>query len=331
MLDGEKIGQFLQELRKEKKLTQEELAEKLYIKRESISKWERGIQIPTVENIINLAEYFQITPNEILYGERKNKTNEKEIENTPVVIMSSAKKMYFKLFKLFMLIIISLTLTFLSIYFVNNYNSIKVYTVSGSGTNFDLSQGILLTSPDRRVLQLGNIISILDEEIQYIEIYYKDNKNKIDILTTDDLKQLSIDISDKEELMGKKINDLISNIYITIYTEKFSEEIKLNIKLDFTNNKIINEEKEQDKTIQNKSNNNKLLSKFKEENGRMIYKGKHYTYELFEQEEFIQVNTNKLIIRYFYKSNVFHESYKNKKLKDKEKILKNIKEDLEIE
>ena len=63
MLDGEKIGQFLQELRKEKKLTQEELAEKLYIKRESISKWERGIQIPTVENIINLAEFFQITPN----------------------------------------------------------------------------------------------------------------------------------------------------------------------------------------------------------------------------------------------------------------------------
>ena len=97
MLDSKKIGNFLLELRKELNITQEELAEKLYVKRESISKWERGIQIPTVENIINLAEFYKVTPNEILYGERKNKDNEKEVEKAPVMVMSTANKLYSKM------------------------------------------------------------------------------------------------------------------------------------------------------------------------------------------------------------------------------------------
>lgn len=42
-MDNEKIGKFLQELRKEQRLTQEQLAQKLAIERTNISKWEKGL------------------------------------------------------------------------------------------------------------------------------------------------------------------------------------------------------------------------------------------------------------------------------------------------
>ena len=43
MIDKEKFGTFVAELRKEKGLTQKELAEKLYLSDKAISKWERGV------------------------------------------------------------------------------------------------------------------------------------------------------------------------------------------------------------------------------------------------------------------------------------------------
>lgn len=44
-MNQEKIGKFIAELRKEKKLTQEQLAEKLGITKNSFSKWERGLSL----------------------------------------------------------------------------------------------------------------------------------------------------------------------------------------------------------------------------------------------------------------------------------------------
>ena len=46
MIDQEKVGKFIADLRKEKGLTQDDLAEKMFVGREAISKWERGVCIP---------------------------------------------------------------------------------------------------------------------------------------------------------------------------------------------------------------------------------------------------------------------------------------------
>ena len=48
-MDQEKIGKFIAELRKQKKLTQEQLAEKLGITKNAVSKWERG---PSLTHLI---------------------------------------------------------------------------------------------------------------------------------------------------------------------------------------------------------------------------------------------------------------------------------------
>lgn len=61
-----KFGDNLQNLRKSKKMSQEKLAEKVDVSRQSISKWERGESYPTMNNIMTLCEIFHCNINELV-------------------------------------------------------------------------------------------------------------------------------------------------------------------------------------------------------------------------------------------------------------------------
>ena len=71
-MDLVKIGKFIANLRKEKNLTQEELAEKLFITDRAVSKWERGISLPDADKMLDLCNIFGINVNELLIGEKIN-------------------------------------------------------------------------------------------------------------------------------------------------------------------------------------------------------------------------------------------------------------------
>lgn len=72
-MNNKKIGIFLIKLRKNLNMTQYDLSKYLYVNRETISKWERGIYIPNAEILIKLSKLYNVSINEILYGEYKNK------------------------------------------------------------------------------------------------------------------------------------------------------------------------------------------------------------------------------------------------------------------
>ena len=63
------FNEKLQELRKQKGLTQEELAESLYVSRTAISKWESGRGYPNIDSLKALANFFSVTIDELLSGE----------------------------------------------------------------------------------------------------------------------------------------------------------------------------------------------------------------------------------------------------------------------
>ena len=69
-MDQIKIGKFISALRKEKELTQAQLAEKLGITDTAVSKWERGLSLPDSGIMLELCEILGITVNELLSGER---------------------------------------------------------------------------------------------------------------------------------------------------------------------------------------------------------------------------------------------------------------------
>ncbi len=76
-----KIGKFIAESRKNKNLTQEELAEKLFITDRAVSKWERGLSLPDADKMLDLCNILDINVNELLIGEKIDmKDNEKKTE-----------------------------------------------------------------------------------------------------------------------------------------------------------------------------------------------------------------------------------------------------------
>ena len=69
-IDKEKFGAFLARLRKEKGLTQKELAERLFVSDKAVSKWERSLSLPDVALLLPLADCLGVSVTELLRGER---------------------------------------------------------------------------------------------------------------------------------------------------------------------------------------------------------------------------------------------------------------------
>ena len=70
----------LYELRKEKGLSQEELAEKLGVSRQAVSKWERSEASPDTDNLIALAKIYDLSLDELVYGKKNDEPSEPESE-----------------------------------------------------------------------------------------------------------------------------------------------------------------------------------------------------------------------------------------------------------
>ena len=81
-MDQKKIGSLLRELRKEKGLTQEQLAEHFGVSNTPVSRWENGSNMPDLSLLVEIADYYDVEIREILDGERKSENMMKEEKET---------------------------------------------------------------------------------------------------------------------------------------------------------------------------------------------------------------------------------------------------------
>ena len=81
-MNQQKIGIFLKELRREKGLTQEQLAERLNLSNRTVSRWETGNSIPDLSILIELADFYDVDMREIVEGERKSEIKEENLKET---------------------------------------------------------------------------------------------------------------------------------------------------------------------------------------------------------------------------------------------------------
>ena len=81
-----RMGDFLQKLRKEKGLTQEQLAEKVGVARRTVSRWETGSNLPDMDILIELSDLYDVGLREILNGERKDEQMNEEMKETVLQI-----------------------------------------------------------------------------------------------------------------------------------------------------------------------------------------------------------------------------------------------------
>ena len=85
-MDQVKIGSFLKELRKEKNLTQESLAEELNVSNRTVSRWETGSNMPDIGMLVEIAEFYDVSIPEIINGERKSENMDQHTKETAVAM-----------------------------------------------------------------------------------------------------------------------------------------------------------------------------------------------------------------------------------------------------
>ncbi|MGI6091070.1 MAG: helix-turn-helix domain-containing protein [Saccharofermentanales bacterium] len=81
-MDTKKIGKFLKELRKDKEITQEQLAEYMHVSGRTVSRWETGMNLPDITILIELSDFYEVSIREILDGEREEQNMEQEKAET---------------------------------------------------------------------------------------------------------------------------------------------------------------------------------------------------------------------------------------------------------
>ena len=90
-MDQRKVGSFLKELRREKGITQEQLAEQLNVSGRTVSRWETGSNMPDISILVELAELHDVTIPEIIDGERKSENMNKEVKETALKLSEYAE------------------------------------------------------------------------------------------------------------------------------------------------------------------------------------------------------------------------------------------------
>ncbi|MEY8391173.1 XRE family transcriptional regulator [Lachnospiraceae bacterium] len=132
-MNQNEIGRFIASCRKEKGLTQVQLAEQLNITNRAVSKWETGKSIPDVSIMIKLCDILGITVNELLSGERIAMEDYKAKAEENMLLLqekkAKAEKSFRRLEKVWLVVAVLLT----PIHFAINY-----YFPDNNGTGIGL-------------------------------------------------------------------------------------------------------------------------------------------------------------------------------------------------
>ena len=207
-MDQQKIGKFIQELRKEKNMTQMQLADKLGVTDRAISNWENGRRMPDLSFIKPLCDELGITINDLLSGEIVDKEvyQDKFEENIMNTIDFSNKKIKKNNF-IFKLIIASILIFFISLIIVFNIDMNRMKNnqpVLFSTWGFDYAQPI----------------SLRDKEIEIcIEDYLLDKIRQNGLKYDNEEAFVSFEIF----LIEERNNFTLFNIYAWVLEEIYYE------------------------------------------------------------------------------------------------------------
>ena len=137
------IGEFISKLRKEKNITQQELADKLNVTDRAVSHWENGRRLPDISLLKELGEVFNVTIDEIISGKKMTEAEQKQLLNDSMIeIYTSRKKIEILQILTELLICAGIIITITLTSFISKTTTDKIITIC-IGT-FIWAFGILL-------------------------------------------------------------------------------------------------------------------------------------------------------------------------------------------
>lgn len=240
-IDNEKVGKFIENLRKEKGLTQQDLADILSVSNQAVSKWESGRNLPDIAIQRVICDTFNITMEELHAGERdikkRNKTKKIRKEN--------------KIFSITLMCIVPV-MVFFVVYFIINFRALKIYYSNSQITNEENSiraNLLIFELPRKLIIFINNIYpcnyEVKDSDLLDLKLYSGNKKLLNSSMIKNDVFELDALTFDPNNVK------LILNIEsVTGEKRKFQREVKL---VKYTSNDR-NDDKYKNKSLKFLSN-----------------------------------------------------------------------------
>ena len=231
------IGSRIKSLRKENKMSQEELASKLGISRSYFSKIENDQRGLSIEIMQKLCKVFNMSMDKFL----------ETIEEKDNYLKVETKKFSKKVFKFRMINFAAIALTILfvllSMYFFNNFNRIRVYVLNGDSDTFTYTNGIFAESSQEFILKSGTFDikndKVKENDIMNVEFKIDDEliKGQSSFFTGINIEDYSYDELFTKK--GYKNSKFTVDITYKLDGEEKKETMLINKDLAISNNKLI--------------------------------------------------------------------------------------------
>lgn len=239
----EEIGAFIKQLREERNLTQDDLADQIHYTRYVISRIERGETTPNYDKFQVLANFFGVSVYEIYAAKRIPEDELKNIITVVDNITESIDKKYKKKIKITLFTctvsILVLLFTFFAYYFFNSYNSVKVYKVYGDNEQIKTNEGILILTKDNIYFNLSvtsNEINSFDK----VSLRYKIGSDDNLVYSSDSPDIFLVDFYGYEAYFN--YDNIVKEkglLYIEIEYDGMKETLNLNMDKMYENKKFI--------------------------------------------------------------------------------------------
>ena len=215
-IDPVKTGRLIYKLRKKRQMTQQELGDAVYVTRKAVSKWETGNGCPSIDTLKRLANFFEISLEELIAGD----CLATRIAAQRRFILKVIKNKWFKIIGGSILALVLLLIIIFLLFFRSND---RIYLLNYEDDNFTLINTIINLSNDSEII-IRNLycnISNTDGETEYkFKLYYEDSEgNIINIVLFGNERIIKLDkeISDflKKELSHKSWGTFFLNVTFT--------------------------------------------------------------------------------------------------------------------
>lgn len=229
-------------IRQERKLTQKEIGDIIGVSDRTISKWENGTTVPDLCQIRNICKKLEISPSLLIKSEKKLSDNITNLRREICKILN------YILHNIFLITFI-LVFILLLLYFINNYNSIKIYDLKYDSENVIMKHGHFFQTKSVNILTIENISL---NKIKYnpidtkVKLYTLVNGDKKIIYTSENLNNIYIEENNSgADLLSKDVIESIKqNLYLLIETKdennnEYNYECQITFKEKYNNNKLL--------------------------------------------------------------------------------------------
>lgn len=236
-----KFANTIYSIRRDRNLTQKDLADLIGVSDRTISKWENGTTVPDLCQIRNICKKLEISPSLLIKSEKKFK------DNMSFIKMKLGKALNYLIHNIFLIGFI-IAFILLLIYFINNFNSVKIYDLKYESDKVSFENGYFLKTKVTNILVINDIrinkIKYEPTEIN-LELYTYVNGDKKILYKADNLNSIFIEKnkSNTDLLSKDTLENIKRNLQLTITTKDeydniYTYECQLTFKEKFNNNKL---------------------------------------------------------------------------------------------